>query len=186
MIWYSHLFYNIPQFVVIHTVKGFSIVSEAEAVFFWNSLAFSMIQGMLAIWSLVPLSFLRSQFFAPGGQSIGASTSVSVLPMNIQDWLPLGLTGLISLQSNGLSRVFSNTTAQKHQFLGTQPSLWSNSDMHTWLLEKPWPESRIDHKMNQDCQEKYQQPQIFRWYHFNGRKWKGIKELFDGSERGEW
>ena len=61
----------------------------------------------------------------------------SVLPMNIQDWFPLGLSGLISLQSNGLSRVFSNTTVQRHHFLGAQPSLWSNSDIHTWLLEKP-------------------------------------------------
>ena len=61
-------------------------------------------------------SFLRSQFFASGGQSIGASASASVLPMNIQDWLPLGLTGLISLQSKGLSKVFSSTTAQKHKF----------------------------------------------------------------------
>ena len=68
-------------------------------------------------------SFLLSQFFTSGGQSIGASASASVLPMNIQDWFPLGLTGLISLQSKGLSRVFSNTTVQKHQFLGAQLSL---------------------------------------------------------------
>ena len=70
------------------------------------------------------------------GQSIGASGSASVLPMNIQDWLPLGLTGLISLQSTGLSRVFSNTTVQKHVF-GSRPYLWSNAHIHTWLLEKP-------------------------------------------------
>ena len=61
----------------------------------------------------------------------------SVLPMNIQDWFSLGLTGLISLQSKGLSRVFSSTTVWKHQFFGVQPSLWSNSHIHTWLLEKP-------------------------------------------------
>ena len=67
-------------------------------------------------------SFQMSQFFTSGGQSIGASASVSVLPMNIQDWFPLGLTGLISLRSKGLSRVFSSTTVQKHQFLGVQPS----------------------------------------------------------------
>ena len=73
-----------------------------------------------------------------GGQSIGVSASESVLPMNIQDWFPLGLTALISLQSKGLSRVFSNTTVQKHQFFSAQPSLWSNSHIHTWLLEKPW------------------------------------------------
>ena len=67
--------------------------------------------------------FPMSQFFASGGQSIGASASASVLPMNIQDWFPLGLTSLISLQSKGLSRVFSRTTVQKHQFFGAQLSL---------------------------------------------------------------
>ena len=79
-------------------------------------------------------SFPMSQFFASGGQSIWASSSASVLPVNIQDWFPLGLTGLISLQSKDLSRVFSNTAVQKHQFFGTQPSLWSDSHIHTWLL----------------------------------------------------
>ena len=82
-------------------------------------------------------SFPMSQFFSSGGQSIGVSASTSVLPMNIQDWFPIGLTGWISLQSKGLSRVFSNTTVQKHQFFSTQLSLWSNSHIHTWLLEKP-------------------------------------------------
>ena len=81
-------------------------------------------------------SFQVSQLFASGGQSIGASASASVLLVNIQDWFPLGLTGFISLQSKGLSRVFSNTTVQKHQFFGAQLSLWSNSHIHTWLLEK--------------------------------------------------
>ena len=66
-----------------------------------------------------------------------ATASTSVLTMNIQDWFPLGLTGLISLQSKQLSRVFSNTTVPKHQFFGTQLSVWSNSHTHTWLLEKP-------------------------------------------------
>ena len=83
-------------------------------------------------------SFPKSQFFASGVQSIGVSASTSVLPMNIQDWFPLGWTGWISLLSNGLSRVFSNTTAQKHQFLGAQLSLWSNSYIHNWLLENPY------------------------------------------------
>ena len=82
-------------------------------------------------------SFPMSQFFTSGRQSIGASASASVLPMNIQDWFPLKWTGLISLQSKGLSRVFSNTTVQKHQFFGAQLSLWSNSHIYTWLLEKP-------------------------------------------------
>ena len=80
-------------------------------------------------------SFPMSQLFTSGGQSIGASASV--LPMSIQGWFPLGLTGLISLQSKGLSRVFSNTTVWKHQFFSLQPSLWSKSHIHTWLLEKP-------------------------------------------------
>ena len=81
--------------------------------------------------------FLMSQLFASGGLSIGASASASVLPMNNQGWFPLGLIGLIFLQSKGLSRVFSNTTVQKHQLFGIQPFLWSNSHIHTWLLEKP-------------------------------------------------
>ena len=70
-------------------------------------------------------------------KSIGASALASVLQMNIQDWFSLGLTGWISLQSKGLSRAFSNTTVQKHQFLSAQLSLQSNSHIHTWLLEKP-------------------------------------------------
>ena len=70
--------------------------------------------------------------------SIEASASASGLPMNIQNWPPLGLTGWIFLQSKGLSRVFSNTTVQKHQFFGTQLSLWSNSHIHTWILEESW------------------------------------------------
>ena len=83
-------------------------------------------------------SFLMSQLFASGDQSIGASAlaSASVLPMNIRDWSSLGLTGLISLKSKGLSRVFSSTTAQKHQFFGAQPSWWFNSHICTRLLEK--------------------------------------------------
>ena len=81
-------------------------------------------------------SFQMSQFFASGSQSIGVSTSISVLPMNTQDESPLGWTGWISLQAKGLSKVF-NTTVQKHQFFDTQLSLQSNSHIHTWLLEKP-------------------------------------------------
>ena len=83
-------------------------------------------------------SFPMSWLFASGGQSIGASVSASVLPMNIQGWFPLGLTGLISMLSKGLSRVFFSTTIWKHQFFGAQPSLWSSSHIGTWLLEKPW------------------------------------------------
>ena len=93
-------------------------------------------------FSSCPQSFPASgasqmnQLFTSGGQSIGVSASTSVLPMNTQDWSPLGCTGWISLQSKGLSRVFSNTTVQKHQFFGAQPSSQSNSHIHTWLLKK--------------------------------------------------
>ena len=79
-------------------------------------------------------SFLMSWLFASGGQN---SSLITILLINIQDWFPLGWTCLISLQSKELSRVFSNTTAQKHQFFSIQPSLWFNSHIHTWLLEKP-------------------------------------------------
>ena len=79
--------------------------------------------------------FLMSWLLASSGQSIGVSASPSILPMNNKDWFPLGWTGLISLQSKGLSRAFSDTTVQKHQFFSTQPSLWSNSNIRTWLLE---------------------------------------------------
>ena len=82
-------------------------------------------------------SFQMNQLFASGGQSIGVSASTSVLPMNIQDWTPLGWTGWINLQSKGLSRVFSSTTVQKHQFFSAQLSLQSDSHIHTWLLEEP-------------------------------------------------
>ena len=82
-------------------------------------------------------SFPVSQLFVSHGQSIGASALASVLPVNIQGLFPLGLTGLIYLLSKGLSRVFSSTTIQKHQFFGVQPSLWSNSHIYTWLLGKP-------------------------------------------------
>ena len=82
-------------------------------------------------------SFPMSQLFAWGGQSIGVLALASVFPMNTQDWSPLGWTGWISLQSKGLSRVFSNTTVQKHQFFGAEPSSQSNSHIHPWPQEKP-------------------------------------------------
>ena len=84
-----------------------------------------------------PESFPMSQLFTWGGQSIGVSALASVLPMNTQDWSPLEWTGWISLQSKGLSRVFSNITVQKHQFFGAKPSSQSNSHIHTWPQEKP-------------------------------------------------
>ena len=82
-------------------------------------------------------SFQMSQLFTSGGQRFGVSASTSVLPMNTQDWSPSEWTGWTSLHSKGLSRVFSNTTVQKHQFFGTQLSSQSNSHIHTWPLEKP-------------------------------------------------
>ena len=82
-------------------------------------------------------SFPMSHLLASGGQSTGASALASVLPMNIQGSFPLRLTGLLSLLSQGLSRVLSSTTIWEHQFFSTQPPLWFNSHMHTWLLGKP-------------------------------------------------
>ena len=82
---------------------------------------------------LFPMNWL----FTSGGQSVGASVSVALLPVNIQGWFALGWTGFISLLSRGLSRVFSSATFWKHQFLSAQPSLWSNSRVHTWPLETP-------------------------------------------------
>ena len=94
---------------------------------------------LLLLPSIFPsiMIFSNESVLCISGQCIGASASALVLPMNIQDWFPLGFTGLISLQSKRLSRVFSNTTVQKHKFFRAQPSLWSNSQIHTCLLEKP-------------------------------------------------
>ena len=114
---------------------------------YWNSCPLNRWWHSAISSSVVPFSRLQSfpasgsfpmsQFFTSGGQSIGVSASASVLPMNIQDSFPLGLTGFISLQLWGLSRVFSNTTVQKHQFFSTQLSSQSNSHIHTWPQEKP-------------------------------------------------
>ena len=101
------------------------------------------ISSSVAPFSSCPQSFPASGSFpvswlsTSGGQSIGAPASASVLPMNIQGWFPLGLTGFISLLSKWLSRVFSSTTVWKHQFFSAQLSLWSTSHIHTWQLEKP-------------------------------------------------
>ena len=84
-------------------------------------------------------TFPMSQLFTQGGQNIGVSALASVLPKNTQDWSPLEWTGWISLQSKGLTRVFSNTTVQKHQFFSAQLSSQSNCHIHTWPLEKPQP-----------------------------------------------
>ena len=111
------------------------VCSSSHSLSQWCYLTIS---PSVAPFSFCPESFPAlgslpvSQLFASGSQSIGASASASLLPMNIQSWFPLGLTSLVSLQSKGLSRVFFSTIVQKHQFFGTQPSVWSNSYIHTW------------------------------------------------------
>ena len=116
----------------------------------WSLLKLTSIESVRSSNHLILCCFLLLQFsvfpsirvfsnesaLAWGGQSIGNSASASVFPMNIQEWFPLGLTGLISLLSKGLSRIFFNTTIQKNKFFDTQPSVWSNSHIHTWLLGK--------------------------------------------------
>ena len=112
--------------------------SRPSSQWFHPAISFSVILFSSCPQSLpASESFPMSQLFAWGGQSIGVSASASVLPMNTQGWSPSEWTGWISLQSKGLSRVFSNTTVQKHQFFGTQLSSQSNSHIHTRPLEKP-------------------------------------------------
>ena len=128
-----------PGFPVLHHFPELAqthILMSIESVMPSDHLI--LCHPLLLLPSIFPniRSFLVCRLFTSGGQSIGVSTSASVLPMNIQYCLPLGLTGLISLASKGLSKVFSNTTVQKHQFFGTQPSLWYNSHIHTRLLER--------------------------------------------------
>ena len=115
--------WSLLEFMSIESVTLSNLISSSAALFSFYLQCFPP-SG----------SFPMGQLFASRGQRIGASASVL---MNIQGWFPLRLTGLISLQSKGLSRVFSSTTVPKHEFFGTQPSLWSNSHIHTWLLEKP-------------------------------------------------
>ena len=126
-----------PWTVACQASLSFSIswvCSNSCLLSWWYHPTISSSIGPFSSWpQSLPTS--GSHLFTSGGQSIGASASV--LPMNIQDWFPLGLTGLISLKFKGLSRVLSSTTVQKHQFFGTQLSLWSNSHIHTWLLEIP-------------------------------------------------
>ena len=100
------------------------------------TISFSVVPFSFCLQSFPASVFSNDWLFASGGQSTGASASASVLPMNIQGWFSLGLTALISLQSKGLSGVFSRPV-WKHQFFAAQPSLWYNSLMCTWLLEKP-------------------------------------------------
>ena len=116
--------------------RNLPILMSTESVMPFNHLILCCPLLLPSIFSSIRVFPMR-QFFASGAQSFGVSALASVLPVNIQDWFPSGLTDLISLQFKGLSRVFSNTTVQKHQFFGTQLSSRSNSHIHTWLLEKP-------------------------------------------------
>ena len=125
---------SMQDFPVLHHLLELAKLMSIESAMPSNHLI--LCHPLFLLPSIVPSIrvFPRSQLFPSGGQSIGVSASASVLPMNIQDWFPLGKTGWISLQSKGLSRVFSNTTFQKHQFFCAQPSLWSNSHTgtHCW------------------------------------------------------
>ena len=128
--------YSMPGLPVLHYLPEFAQIHVR-----WVSDAINhlILCCPLLLFSFFPASgsFPVSQLFTSGGQSIRASASPLVLPMNIQDWFPLGWTGLISLQSREFSRVFSNTTVQNLKFFSAQFSLWPNLHIHTWLLEKP-------------------------------------------------
>ena len=121
-----------PGFLVLHYFMEFAQTNAIQP--FHPLLRFSSCLQSFPELECFPMSWL----FRSGGQSVGASASASVFPMNMQGWFPLGLTGLISLLSKGLSRVFSSTTIWKHQFFSTQPSLLCNSHICIWLLEKPY------------------------------------------------
>ena len=129
--------HSTPGLPVHHNSQSLLKLTYIVLVTSFNHLTFCLPLLFLPSIFLSIRVFQVSQFFASGGQRIGVSASASVLLMNIQDWFPLGWTGWIFLQSKGLSKVFSNTTVQKHQFFSVQLSLQSNSDIHTWPLEKP-------------------------------------------------
>ena len=128
---------GMPGFPVHHQLLK---LAQIHVHWWWHpTISFSVVPFSSCLQSFPASgSFQMSHFFPSGGQSIGISASTSVLPMNTQDWSPLGWTGWISLQSKGLSRVFSNTIVQKHQFFGVQLSLWSTSHIYTSLQEKPY------------------------------------------------
>ena len=138
---FSHVPLSATPWTIAHQAPLSPIISQNWLKFMSIELvmlANHLCQPIFLLPSIFPASgsFPVSQLFTSGGQTIGPSASASVLPVNIHDWFIWGLTGLISLQSKGLSRVFSSTTVQKHQFFGTQLSIWSNSHISTWLLGK--------------------------------------------------
>ena len=126
--------YSTPGFPVLPISRNLLKLTSIKLVMPSNHLILCCPLLLSSIFPSIRI-FPVSQLFKSGGQSIGVSASSSVLPMNTQGWSPSEWTGWISLQSKGLSRVFSNTTVQKHQFFGTQLSSQSNSHIHTWLLE---------------------------------------------------
>ena len=129
---------SMPSFPVHHQLPELAQTHVRRVRWCHPTISSSVIPFSSCLQSFpASVSFQMSQFPTSGGQSTGVSASASVLPMNIRDWFPLELTGWIFLQSKGLSRVFFNTTVQKHQFFSAQPSLYPNSHIHTWLLEKP-------------------------------------------------
>ena len=131
---------SVTQWTVAHQAFLSFTVSNSCPLSWWchPTLSSSVVPFSSCLQSfLASESFPMIWLFASGGQSPGVSASASVLPMNIQDWFPLGWTGWIFLLFKGFSRVFSKTKIQKHQFFSPQLSLWSNSHIHTWQLEKP-------------------------------------------------
>ena len=138
----SHVWLFMTPWTVAHQASLSFTISQS----FSNSCPLNLWCHPIISFSFAPFSsfqsfpasesFPMSLFFASGGQSIGAPASISVLPMNTQSWFSLGWSGLISLLSSGLCRVFSSTTVQKHQFFSAQLSLWSNSHIHTWVVGK--------------------------------------------------
>jgi len=147
--WFSHTLGNLRPMLLLFLILVFSHLSHVTTpgvqpnpypLSLW---CYATISSSVIHFSSCPQSFpasgsfTMSQLITSGGQIIGVSASTSVLPMNTQDWSPLGWIGWISMQSKGLSRVFSNTTVQKHQFFRAQLSSQSNSHIHTWPLEKP-------------------------------------------------
>ena len=132
--------HSMPGLPVHHQLLGFTRTQCPSSQWCHPAISFSVIPFSCPQSFPASGSFQMTHLFASGGQSIGVSASTSVLPMNTQDWFPLGWTGWISSQSKGLSRVFSNTTVQKHQFFGAQLSSQSNTHIHAWPLEKPLPD----------------------------------------------
>ena len=128
--------WSTPGFPIFHYLLEFA-QNSCPLSWWWHPTISSSVTLFSSCHQSFPASgsFPVSQLFTSDGQSIEASVSASVLPVNIQGWFPLGLTGLISLLSKGLSRVFFSTTIQKHQFFGTQSTLWSNFHICTWLLK---------------------------------------------------